>query len=348
MSGEGRGGFPALYEAPRIVRLAPNLYAACFALMKLMPARFMLERAEADGRLRPGGHIAETTSGTLGLALAMLAAVHGYRLTLVSTSSLVNASFRHRLEQLGATVIVTEDREGSGDQRGRLARVRAILDEDPQAFWPCQYDNPDNPLAYARLAEHVATTIGRVNCLIGCVGSGGSLCGTARFLRDLFPDIAVIAVDTHHSVLFGHPPARRLLRGLGNTILPGNLHHEMIDDVHWVGALPAFAAARSLNRRHALYMGPTSGAAALVARWHARRNPDAVTVVILPDEGHRYRDTVYSDKWLATLEGWPPPPRDDPVRLTRIEPAGEGEWTTLYWARRSLRSLRATGFDPTP
>jgi cysteine synthase A len=332
----GGDDFLAAYEMPRLARLAPNLFAACFSLMKLLPARFMLERAQAAGLLQPGGPIAETTSGTFGMALAMLAAVRGFELTLVSAASLIDEALRRRLEHLGATVHVIDDPEGSGAQRERLARLNGILQDRPETFWPRQYDNPDNRLAYGRLAEWVARTVGRVDCLVGCVGSGGSLCGTGGFLREVFPDLTLIAVDTHRSVLFGHAPGRRLLRGLGNSIVPSNLRHEMIDEVHWVGALPAFAAARQLHRDHALFMGPTSGAATLVAAWHARKHPDAMTVVILPDEGYRYQNTVYDDEWLAALAGWPADVPDRPVTLSRIEPHEEGTWTRLAWGRRPL------------
>jgi len=336
--------FLAAYEKPRLARLAPNLFAACFSLMKLLPARFMLERAQATGRLQLGGPIAETTSGTFGLALAMLAAVRGFELTLVSATSLIDETLRRRLELLGAIVDVIDDPEGSGVQRERLERLNAILQDRPETLWPRQYDNPDNRLAYGRLAEWIIREIGRVDCLVGCVGSGGSLCGTGGFLREVYPDLTLIAVDTHRSVLFGHAPGRRLLRGLGNSIMPSNLCHEMIDEVHWVGALSAFATVRQLHREHALFMGPTSGAAALVAAWYARNNPDAVTVVILPDEGHRYQNTVYDDEWLAALAGWPAETPDRPVTLGRIEPHEEGAWTCLDWGRRPLAAA-AQGED---
>jgi cysteine synthase A len=332
----GWDDFLVAYEKPRLARLAPNLFAACFSLMKLLPARFMLERAQATGRLQPGGPIAETTSGTFGMALAMLAAVRGFELILVSAASLIDETLRRRLEYLGATVHVIDDPEGSGAQRERLARLNGILQDRPEIFWPRQYDNPDNRLAYGRLAEWITRTVGRVDCLVGCVGSGGSLCGTGAFLREVFPDLALIAVDTHRSALFGHAPGRRLLRGLGNSIVPVNLRHEMVDEVHWVGALPAFAATRQLHREHALFMGPTSGAAVLVAAWYARKHPDVVTVVILPDEGHRYQNTVYDDEWLAALAGWPATVPDRPVTLSRIEPHEEGAWTCLDWERRAL------------
>ncbi|MDP2122210.1 MAG: pyridoxal-5-phosphate-dependent protein subunit beta, partial [Hoeflea sp.] len=123
----GGDDFLADYERPRLARLAPNLFAACFSLMKLLPARFMLERAQATGRLQPRGPVAETTSGTLGMALAMLAAVRGFELTLVSAASLIDETFRRRLELLGAIVHVIEDPEGSGVQRERVERLRVRL-----------------------------------------------------------------------------------------------------------------------------------------------------------------------------------------------------------------------------
>lgn len=337
----GGDDFLAAYAMPRIARLAPNLFAACFSLMKLLPARYMLERAQAIGRLQPGGIVAETTSGTFGLALAMVAAVRGFELILVSATSLLDEKLRRRLELLGAIVHVIDDLEGSGAQRERLAHLDAILHDRPETFWPRQYDNPDSRLAYSRFAEWITGTIGRVDCLVGCVGSGGSLCGTGGFLREVFPDLTIVAVDTHRSVLFGHASGRRLLRGLGNSIVPSNLRHDMIDEVHWVGALPAFAAVRQLHRDHALFMGPTSGAATLVATWYARTHPDAMTVVVLPDEGYRYQDTVYDDHWLAALPGWPAAVPEGPVTLSGIEPRGEEAWTRLAWARRPLPTVVA-------
>jgi cysteine synthase A len=334
--------FLRAYETPKIVRLASNLHVACFPLMKLLPARFILDRASFDGRLGEGGDIVETSSGSFGLALAMLAAVRNYRLTLVTASSLMDGSFKRRIEHLGASVIVTKDDKLTGDQSGRLAKLKTILERQPSSFWPRQYDNHDNQLAYGKLAEILSRAVGQIDCLVGCVGSGGSLCGTGRFLRPVFPDMLMAAVDTHCSVLFGHNVGPRMLRGLGNSILPSNLTHTMIDQVHWVGALPAFSAARRLYRQHSLYMGPTSGAAMLVADWLSRLNPDRTTVAILPDEGYRYQDTLYNDAWLATVAGWPCELPDEPLALTDISAGGEGDWTWYNWKRRSLEAVTKT------
>lgn len=192
------------------------------------------------------------------------------------------------------------------------------------------------PAAYSRLAEILVEKIGRIDCLVGCVGSGGSLCGTATYLRQLFPGLQAIAVDTNNSVLFGHSAGPRLLRGLGNSIVPKNLDHALIDEVHWVGALQAFAATRDLYRHHAMFVGPTSGAAHLVADWFARTHPNDTVAVILPDEGYRYQSTVYSDDWLESVEGWPSERKAAPSKLLRIAPAREDSWTHFDWSRRRL------------
>lgn len=344
------GDYLRAYETPRLARLGRNLYAACFPLMKLMPARFMLEQAWQTGRLGPKGHIVETTSGTFGLALALLAAVRGHRLTLVTASTLTDATYTRRLEELGAKLEIVEDRLANGDQDGRLARLQEILATEPDAYWPNQYANPDNRLAYAGLGRMLTREIGRIDCLVGPVGTGGSLFGTGEFLRNYFPDMRIVAVDTHNSVLFGQLAGKRMLRGLGNSILPANVLHEMVDDVHWVGALPAFLATRRLYLEHGAFMGPTSGAAALVGAWYARTSK-ATTVVIMPDEGYRYLDTVHNKAWLEGLAGWPLRKETRPRMLERILPDTDDQWTCFLWSRRRLTDIsiaQATLTDPSP
>jgi cysteine synthase len=333
------GDYLRAFETPRLASLAPNLHAAAFPLMKLMPARYMVDLAEASGALAPHGHIVETTSGTFGLAIALLASVRGYRLTLLTASSLIDPNLRHRLERLGASVLAIDDPAGDGNQRGRLERLLQIIHQEPDAFWPRQYDSPGNRLAYARLAEQAMRTLGRIDCLVGCVGTGGSLCGTGGFLREIFPELRIVAVDTHHSVLFGQQVGRRMLRGLGNSVLPANTLHEMVDEIHWVGALPAYAQTHALFREHGLFMGPTSGAAALVASWFARNHPDAATLVIMPDAGYRHSETVYNDAWLSALPGWPVAAPHDPVDQEWISPGDETDWTRFVWQRRSLAAV---------
>lgn len=332
----------AAYQIPKLVRLAPNLYGVAFTLMKMIPARYILRKARAAGRLEPGTIIAETTSGTFGLALAMQGVHLGCPVVLVSDPVIDERLYR-RLTDLGAVVErVPVGAAVGGYQVARLERLAEVLAEHPTAFCPQQYSNPDNPRSYALVAELLVEALGQVDCLVGAVGSGGSMCGTATFLRPVLPDCVAIGVDTHGSVLFGQRDGHRELRGLGMSVLPANLDHRVFDQVHWCAAPVAYRATRELHRRHALYMGPTSGAAYRVATWWARRNPDALTVVLLPDEGHRYQDTVYDDAWLAAQGHSDSRPCPEPVEVA--DPTHlPAPWARLAWARRAYADVVGVG-----
>ena len=166
------------------------------------------------------------------------------------------------------------------------------------------------------------------------------MCGTVSSLRTVLPECSAIAVDTHASVLFGHQDGHRELRGLGMSMMPANLDHSIFDEVHWCSASAAYAATRQLHQRHALFMGPSGGAAYLVARWWAAANPAALTVVMLPDEGYRYQDTVYDDNWLRTAGHLDAPVPDEPVAVAEPAQPG-GPWTTFDWNRRSFADVMA-------
>ncbi len=318
---------------PRIVRLRPNLVGLSFTLMKLLPARFIVRKALEEGELEPGGLIAETTSGTFGLALAMVARLEGHPLTLVSDPA-IDPPLRRRLQDLGAHVHVV-DKPGPSGGSARLEVLERVLAESPGSFCPRQYSNPHNPGSYAPCAEQLVHAAGAVDCLVGTVGSGGSVCGISSYVRLLFPELTVVGVDTHRSVIFGQSDTGggRALRGLGNSLMPPNVDHTAFDLVHWVGAAEAFRATRQLHREHALFVGPTSGAAYLVADWWARENPDALAAVLLPDEGHHYQDTVYDDAWLEAqglrLDALP----RGPVEWDRPHD-GDDRWSFFRWGRR--------------
>ena len=336
------------YQVPKLIKLAPNLYAACFTLMKMIPARFILRRAAADGRLDAGTVIAETTSGTFGLALAMQG-VHLDRRVILVSDPVIDERLYRRLTDLGAVVDrVPASAAGTvgGYQAARLTRLAAIRAEHPATFWPDQYGNPDNPRSYASVAELLLECLGQVDCLVGTVGSGGSMCGTTTYLRSVLPECRAIGVDTHRSVLFGHPDGHRELRGMGMSLLPGNIDHRVFDTVHWCSAAAAYAATRQLHQRHALFMGPTSGAAYLVARWWAARNPSALTVVMLPDEGYRYQDTVYDDEWLMAAGHLAEPVPEEPVPVDDPTRPDGGAWTTYDWARRTLPEVLSGSAAP--
>src|SRR6266516_6818660 len=172
------------YQTPRLIRLGPNLFCACFTLMKMIPARFILRRALQDGELEPGTVIVETTSGTFGLALAMQAVHMDRRLILISDPVIDERLYR-RLTDLGAVVerVPASAREMPGGfQAARLERLAQITAEQRSAFCPEQYSNPDNPRVYATVAELLLECLGQVDCVVGPVGSGGSMCGTVGLL----------------------------------------------------------------------------------------------------------------------------------------------------------------------
>ena len=330
-------------ELPNIIQLGENLHAAAFSLMKLLPARFILDRAQHARLIEPGSIIIETTSGTFGMALAMLCALRNYRLILISDPAIDDA-LKRRLEYLLTRVeIVTQPAEVGGFQAARLQRMEEIRAQHLNHFWPSQYDNPDNPGAYAPVAELLAETLGEIDCIVGAVGSGGSICGTAAYLRVIYPAATVIGVDTLGSVLFGQPDHKRMLRGLGNSLMPKNLDHRTFDEVHWVSAAEAFLATRELYRTHALFQGGTSGAAFLVAHWWARQNPEAQVVVLLPDEGHRYQDTIYDDAWLRRNDLWLDQIPSSPKPVSHPLNAGPG-WSRINWKRRSYQQVLGKPF----
>lgn len=340
------GPFAEITQAqllPRIVRLGPNLYGAVFTLMKLVPARHILRNALDRGDIGPDTVIVETTSGTFGLALAMQSALMRRRFIAVS-DPVIDANLCRRLTDLGARVEICERPMALGGyQEARLRRLARLRTEYPDSFCPEQYTNPDNPASYAIVAEHLDRTLGKVDCVIGPVGSGGSMCGTVRALRSAQDDVQALAVDTHHSMLFGPADGPRTLRGLGNSLMPANLDHSVFDEVHWSTAAEAYAATRDLHRTHALFQGPTSGAAYGVARWWAGRHPDARCVVMLPDEGYRYQETVYDDGWLATHGFAAQACARTPVRVPDPTRPGAG-WSWFGWGRRSYRD--AVGCAP--
>jgi hypothetical protein len=129
------------------------------------------------------------------------------------------------------------------------------------------------------------------------------------------------------------------------SLMPGNLDHRVFDQVHWTAAAPAYQATRQLHQRHAVFMGPSSGAAYLAARWWAGANPDALTVVMLPDEGYRYQDTVYDDDWLADRGHLKDPLPAGPVMISDpAQPAGS--WMAYDWARRSYDDVMSQSRPP--
>ncbi|MFJ7590610.1 pyridoxal-phosphate dependent enzyme [Streptomyces sp. NPDC097617] len=273
-----------------------NLFA-----MKDRVARNILLEARRLGTLKPGDPVIESSSGTMALGVALVGRSLGHEVHIV-TDPRIDPVTLAKLRALGCRVHIVEAMTSHGWQSARLERLAELQGELPGAFWPQQYTNPDNPGAYRTLAAELLQDLGQFDTLVGAVGSGGSLCGTARAVRASLPALHVVGVDCVGSALFGQPDVpQRLQSGLGNSLLPKNLDRTLVDEVHWLNDHEAFAATWDLAREQQIFGGNTSGSVYRVLTGLAERaEPGTRIVGILPDRGDRYADTVYNDEhWDA-------------------------------------------------
>lgn len=264
-------------------------------------AFFMVEEAERRGALRVGGTIIESTSGNLGKSLALIGAVKGYRVVLVVDPK-TPASVLRFVKALGAEIdlVETPDPEG-GYQRARIARVEALLARTPGAFWPNQYDNPDNPRAHAEhTAAELLDDLDGFDALVAAVSTGGHITGLSRTLKQQLPGLVTVGVDAAGSGAFGFPFTGYGMRGLGLAWPPGNLDAEVVDAVHLVEDYEGIATSRLLARCEGVLVGESSGAAVFAAMHFGHANPGTRCVVIAADDGGNYLDESFDEAWLAS------------------------------------------------
>ncbi|MBG0729807.1 PLP-dependent cysteine synthase family protein [Mycobacterium intracellulare] len=277
--------------------------------MKDRPALHMVEAARARGELAPGARIVESTSGSLGLGLALAGQAYGHPVTVVTDTGM-EPIVRHMLAAYGADVeLVTEPHPVGGWQQARKDRVAQLLAAEPGAWCPDQYSNPDNITGYRSLALELLDQLGGVDVLVCSVGTGGHSAGVARVLREFNPAMKLIGVDTIGSTIFGQPVASRLMRGLGSSIYPRNIDYAAFDEVHWVAPQESVWACRTLAASNFASGGWSVGAVALVAGWAARTFPqDTRIAAVFPDGPQRYFDTIYNDDYCHQhqLLDWQP------------------------------------------
>ncbi|NUP46387.1 MAG: PLP-dependent cysteine synthase family protein [Catenulispora sp.] len=266
-------------------------------------ALYLIEAARRRGDLAPGAPVVESTSGTLGLGLALAGIAHGHPVTLVTDPGL-EPSMRRLLSAYGATIdVVPAPHEVGGWQQARRDRVLHHLAATPTAWCPNQYDNPDNPDSYLPLGRELLAQLGHLDVLVAAVGTGGHSAGAARALREALPGLQVIGVDSIGSAIFGQPARPRLMRGLGSSIHPRNVDYAAFTEVHWVAPGEAVASARSLASAHYASGGWSVGAVALVAGWVARTRPAGTRIAaIFPDGPHRYAHTVFDDDYCRSQQ----------------------------------------------
>lgn len=317
---------------PKLIPLEHNLVAAVFPLMKIFPAELCLRRAQEEGRIYSQSLVVEAPASNMALSLALVCNLAGYKLTIVNECS-YDAFLCRRLEGLGTRLELMSDLpHPEQHQNGNK------IAHPCEAFRLQPYDDPANPAAYSFLASQLVENLGHIDCLVASVGSGSSACGTSSFLRELFPEILTIGVDTFGSVSFGQPDRARKIHGLGNSVLSRNLDHKIFDEVHWVTTAEAYRATRLLHQRTTLFCGGTSGAAWLVARYWARKNPKARVVCICPDDGYQYLDSIYSDEYLWKENLWLPELPEIPREVDHPLNAGPS-WSYIQWGRRTYSEV---------
>ena len=253
----------------------------------------MIETAEKDGTLKPGATIIEPTSGNTGVGLAFVSAVKGYKLILTMPDSM-SVERRNLVKAYGATVDLTPGKDG---MKGAIARANELNAQIPGSVILQQFENPANPKAhYATTAEEIwRDTDGQIDILVGGVGTGGTVSGTGRRLKELNPQIKVVAAEPASSpVLSGGAPGTHKIQGIGAGFVPKTYAADVVDEVLTVENDDAILTSRQLAATEGLLVGISAGAAVAAARILAARpeNKGKRIVAILPDTGERYLSTV--------------------------------------------------------
>lgn len=252
----------------------------------------MIEAAEEAGLLKEGSTIIEPTSGNTGIGLASVAAAKGYQ-TILTMPDTMSVERRNLLKAYGAQLVLTPGELGMQGAIDKAVELAKLIEG---AFIPGQFDNPANPKAHYETTGHEIwrDTEGKVDVLVAGVGTGGTLSGTAKFLKEQKPEIKVVAVEPDVSpVLQGGEAAPHKLQGIGANFVPKNYDASVVDEVLGITAEDAYKTCRLLAKHEGLLVGVSSGAAAYAATLLAQREEykDKNIVVILPDSGERYLST---------------------------------------------------------
>lgn len=252
----------------------------------------MIESAEKEGKLKPGALIIEPTSGNTGVGLAYVGAVKGYKVILTMPDSM-SVERRMLLKALGAEVVLTE---GSKGMAGCIEKANEIAAANPGSFIPQQFENEANPRAHFKTTgpEIWRDMDGKIDIFIATAGTGGTISGTAEYLKSKNPDIKVVAIEPDtNKVLSGGEPGPHKIQGIGANFVPKIYNPKVIDEIYFTNEVKAGSAARALAREEGIFVGISSGAAMEAALTIAARpeNAGKRIVALLPDTGERYLST---------------------------------------------------------
>jgi cystathionine beta-synthase len=267
----------------------------------------MIEAAEREGVLKPGGTIVEATSGNTGIGLAIGAAVKGYKCIFVMTDK-ASAEKARYLRALGADVVITPVSAKPGTPDHYVSTARRIASETPNSFYPDQYSHPANPEAHYHTTgpELWEQTEGKITHFVSGIGTGGTISGTGKFLKEKNPNIKVIGADPFGSIYKTYKETGKipeaspyLVEGIGQEVLPANAHMQYVDEVMNISDHESFATARQLSRTEGIFCGGSSGTNCAAAL-HVARDLDetAVVVFVVCDTGEHYLSKFHSDEWM--------------------------------------------------
>jgi cystathionine beta-synthase len=263
----------------------------------------MIDAAEAEGLLKPGGTIIEPTSGNTGVGLAMVGATRGYRV-ICTVPDKVSKEKQDLLKAYGVEVIVTPTEFGPGHPESYYGVADRIAAETEGAFQPNQYFNPFNPEAHYRTTgpEIWEQTDGAIDVLVSGVGTGGTITGAGRYLKEQKPGVEVVGADPKGSIYTQGPEGdlhQYLVEGVGEDFYPETVDLDLIDRFIEVNDAESFAMTRRLAREEGVLVGGSCGMAAHAALQVATEDSDKLVVVILPDSGRGYLSKIFNDDWMA-------------------------------------------------
>lgn len=269
----------------------------------------IIEDAERKGLLKPGSIIVEGTSGNTGIGLAMAASLKGYKAILVMPDKMSEEKVSI-LEAFGADVVITPTNVEHDDPRSYISVSHKIVKETPNAIFADQFFNPTNPQTHYKTTgpEIWNATSGKITHFVAGIGTGGTISGTGKYLKEMNPEIKIIGVDPFGSVYHDNyyskeniTPFSYLIEGIGEDVLPGTLDFEQIDRILQVNDADSFHMTKRLVKEEGMFCGGSSGSAVCgVEMIQNDLSNEDIVVVILPDSGSRYQNKIYSDKWMKT------------------------------------------------